>query len=54
MDAPEDRIDAAEARQTEIEREREAPSGEKREEKPAVEPFDPYFGRKKRDGFFWV
>jgi hypothetical protein len=54
MNAPEDRADAAEARSEKTEREREPAPVEGRDEKPAVEPFDPYFGRTTGERFPWV
>ena len=54
MNAPEDRADAAEALTEKIERERESTSVEGLDEKPAVEPFDPYFGRTTGERFPWV
>jgi hypothetical protein len=53
MNAPEDRADAAEALKDKTEREREPASVEGRDEKPAVEPFDPYFGRRTVERFPW-
>jgi hypothetical protein len=53
MKAPEDRADAADARNEKTERERERTSVEGRDEKPAVEPFDPYFGRSLSESFPW-
>jgi hypothetical protein len=54
MNAPEDRADPAEARNEKTELEREPAPVEGRDEKPAVEPFDPYFGRRKPERFPWA
>jgi hypothetical protein len=52
MNAPEDRANAVDALAEKREREREPPSVEGRDEKPAVEPFDPYFGRSTPEAFW--
>ena len=36
-----------------IEREWEPNGFERREERPAIEPFDPYFGRRPKEAFAW-
>jgi hypothetical protein len=53
MDAPEDHVDMADALKDQAEHDREPISVEGQDEKPAVEPFDPYFGRSKREKLFW-
>ena len=52
MDDLEDRADAADDRKPKADREWE-PTGDRQDEKPAVEPFDPYFGRRKAEKFSW-
>jgi hypothetical protein len=54
MNGPEDRADAAEALSEKAEREGEPSLLEGRDEKPAVEPFDPYFGRSLSESFPWA
>lgn len=54
MDDLEDRVEAADDRTEKTEREWEPAAVERRDEKPAVEPFDPYFGRRKNEKFFWA
>ena len=52
MDDLEDRATAADDRNDKREAEWDSAFAERREEKPAVEPYDPYFGRKP-EGFSW-
>lgn len=54
MDDLEDRADAANDRNEKTEREWEPTLVDARDEKPAVEPFDPYFGRRKAEKFSWL
>ena len=53
MNAPEDRADAADAWGEETERESQPTAVERRDEKPAVEAYDPYFGRSLSESFPW-
>jgi hypothetical protein len=53
MDDLEDRVQAADDPTDKTDYEWDSNSIEGRDEKPPVEPFDPYFGRRKFDTFFW-
>jgi hypothetical protein len=53
MDDVEDRVHAADDPKDETEYERDLTCVEGRDEKTTVEPFDPYFGRRKPQTFPW-
>ena len=53
MDDLEDRAKAADDQNEKTDCEWDITSGEGRDDKPAVESFDPYFGRRPADKSFW-
>ena len=53
MDDLEDRAKAADDQNEKTECEWDIASSERLDDRPAVEPFDPYFGRRPADKFFW-
>jgi hypothetical protein len=53
MDDLEDRAKAADDPKEKTDYDWDVTSGEGRDDRPAAEPFDPYFGRRPKDKSFW-